>query len=81
MTQPESPHIAELLERVRRRVASAPTPGDVRDLAGQALSAARGSPLTITEIRELADVAISQARQVERLTAQLAALSGPEAAT
>jgi hypothetical protein len=66
--------VADLLEKVKVRVAKAPTIQAIRELADKALADARGHALTVAEIRQLSDVAVARARQVEECAARLAEL-------
>ena len=75
MSEPLSPHVAELLERVEARVAEAATIEQIRELGEQAMREARNNSLTITEIGELVKVAIDKARQVDALVTRLAELT------
>ena len=69
-----SPNVAKLIERVEARVAAAPTVQQIRDLAGKVMADSRENTLTIAEIRQLTDLAISRARLVEECAARLAEL-------
>jgi hypothetical protein len=71
-----SPPVAEIVEKVNARVASAATVSEIRALADQARTEARGSTLTMQQIGELFTVATDRAREVERLSARLADLLG-----
>lgn len=71
---PVSSNVADLIEKVRRRMASAPTVADIRGIADQALAEDR-SPLTVAEIVQLTDIALGKAREVEQVAARLARLT------
>lgn len=71
-----SPHVADLLQKVRARMAAAPTVADIRAMGDRALADCGGDPLSIAEIRQLTDVALGQAREVESYAARLAELTG-----
>jgi hypothetical protein len=70
-----SPHVAELLAKVRARMASAPTSEQIRDLSATLLAEPGRDPLTLAEIRQLTDVAVGRAREVELCAARLAKLT------
>lgn len=69
-----SPPVAEIVEKVNARVASAATVAEIRELADQAMAEAHGSTLTMQQIGELFTVATDRAREVERLSSRLAEL-------
>lgn len=71
MAEPMTPEVAELVERVSARVARAATADEIRALTSKA---ARDSAMGIGEIRDLMNVAIDRARQVEALASRLADL-------
>jgi hypothetical protein len=70
-----SAHVADLLARVRARVATAPTSAQIRDLGAQVLRESGGDPLTAAEIRQLTEIALGCAREVESYAARLAELT------
>lgn len=69
-----SPNVAELVGKVTRKMASAATPDEIRLLAAKAIRDTRDNKLTIGEIRELADAAISRANKIDDLVTRLAEL-------
>jgi hypothetical protein len=69
-----SPHVADLLEKVGAKVAKAATIDQIRELAERAALAAGDNTLTITEIGELAELAINRAKKVDQLVTRLAQL-------
>src|SRR5262249_35938276 len=69
-----SPDVARLIRQVEARVADAPTVEEIRELAGRGIAGSRQSALSLTEIQELARVAVGRAQQVEIEAAGLAAL-------
>lgn len=71
---PLSPRVAELIERVKAKMAQAPTIDQIRELSEPALDDPARDALTLAEIRQLTDVAIGKARSVEGYAARLASL-------
>jgi hypothetical protein len=67
-----SPHVAELIEKVEARVAAAPTVQEIRELAEKVIADSRANALTITEIRELTNLAVCRAQQVQECAFRLA---------
>lgn len=67
------PRVAALVQRVRDRMAAAPTVSLVRRMAGNALAGEKDA-LTAEEIRRLTAVALDRAREVETHAARLAEL-------
>jgi len=58
----------DVAEQVRARVAAAPRPADIQDLADREIS----------EIRALVELAVEKAREVDALMQQLSDLLEPE---
>ena len=56
-------------------MAAAPTSAQIRDLGAQVLAESGGDPLTAAEIKQLTDVALGYAREVESYAARLAELT------
>lgn len=69
-----SPDVARLIRQVNARVADAPSVAQIRLLADRVIAGSRQSALNLTEIQELAAVAVRRAQQVENEAARLAAL-------
>jgi hypothetical protein len=63
-------------EHVLAQAATLPGPGEVRDLAGQAIRHGGTPGMSMEEIRELADRAVDSAEQVTVLLRRLSDLLG-----
>lgn len=63
-------------ELVRAEAATLPGPGEVRDLAGQAIRHGGTPGMSMEEIRDLADKAVDSAEQVTVLLRRLSVLLG-----
>jgi hypothetical protein len=74
-----SPSVADLIERVEAKMATAPTVAQIRSMTDEALADPSRPEFTLAEIRELTDVAIGRARKVEDYAARLAGLLAGDA--
>lgn len=68
--------VREMVAAVQARVRESPGVPEIRALAAQKAAQAAGDPLTLSQIRELADAAVSRAERVTVLMARLVELTG-----
>jgi hypothetical protein len=68
--------LRELVASVQAKAREAPGVSEVRALAAEKERQAQGSPVTLTQVRALADIAVRRAERVATLTIRLAELTG-----